>query len=334
MEMIKPGKVKAETAEKTNMRVSTGLYMLDLAIAHEDEIGMPLRTGLELYGKPESGKSSLAYYLAGRVAPTGLITLIDLEVSGRGDYIESAVSQSGFTGTVKEVEWVDGKGKGRSHEQILKVGANTLLDDQGDANALILDSMAMVQPVVEREGDIEQAFMGKRAQVLAKFTRRWLSWIRLEQDKPKLVLLVNHMLADMGSQYSPTNIDWGFVTPGGFTPKFGCSARLRMTRKETFDDGSFEATIKIDKLRYGGRHKGRLGRAIIVPGVGVSPHLTAAFDCMELELARRKNSVQIKDGEEWKNVGRLSTLFDWARAGKYEKFKPFYNALSNVKEEA
>jgi hypothetical protein len=58
--------------------------------------------------------------------------------------------------------------------------------------------------------------------------------------------------------------------------------------------------------------------------------MTAVFDCMELKYARRKNVVQIlkeKGGTEWENVARLKTMFQWARDGKVNNFKPFYERL-------
>jgi hypothetical protein len=136
------------------------------------------------------------------------------------------------------------------------------------------------------------------------------------------VILVNHMLADMGG--------YGMITPGGDALKFGCASRLRLKRTETFDDGSFEATITVDKLRHGGKAKARSGRAMFVPGVGISVGLTNAFDCMEWGHARRKNFVQVRKElgkDEWSNVCKLSELFEWARGEKSEKFEVFEERL-------
>lgn len=328
MEIIYPAIPEIDGDVPIMERALTGLYKLDLALAHEDEIGMPIRTGIELYGKPETGKSSMAYYLSGRVKKDGYVTIVDFETSGRSDYVVSAVGQAGFSGKIR---WVPRKvgDKRQTDEDMLDAGAKSLLPEYDDANAVILDSAAMVAPIAETEGKLSDANMGQRAKLLAKWTRMWVPYLNMVEE-PKLVLIVNHMLAQMGSQYDPTNIDWGFSTPGGYTIKFGCAARLRMNRKETFDDGTFEVEIRVDKLRYGGQSKVKRGRAMIVPGVGVSPALTAAFDCMDLGYARRKNYVQVldeKDGKEWKNVSRLSDLIRYVREGRVEKFEPFYERI-------
>jgi RecA/RadA recombinase len=322
---MKKGVVVIEGDMPPLERVTTHLHSLDrlMIMLNGKDPGMPVRTGIELYGSPESGKSTLAYYLSGCVKPSGKITLIDLEGGGRKEYVASAVGQSGFSGTVRRVDFVNEKGERRTHEEMLKVGANSLLDD--DVNAVILDSAAATMPILEREGDMEEQFVGRRAQVLARWARRWMAWLSTEKD-PKLVIIVNHMLQPI--------MGFGVITPGGATMKFGCSVRLHISREETFEDGSFEALIYLAKLRFGGKppkRKDRYGRAIIIPGLGVSPEMTMAFDLMDLGAANRTGGyVNILEGENKTRVAKLLTLLKWAREGKTEKFEPFREKMEEI----
>ena len=306
----------------TTARVLTGLWSVDRACAGADGTpGLPVRGGVEVYGRWETGKSSLAYYLAGRVSPTGdgRIVLVDLEGGAREDYLKIAVATSGFNGEVYRVKH-EQQGSPRTHEAILEEGADSLLND--GTWCLILDSAAMTTPTPEAEGDFDEAFMGKRAQVLAKFARRWVSHLNYVKDD-KLVIIVNHMLQDMGG--------YGKISPGGDTLKFGIHSRLWIRRKgDPFGKGAFEAEVTVEKLRFGGKYKERKGRAVIVPGIGVSPELSATFDCMALGHARRQKGsgmVQVKRGDDWTNIAKLNTLTDRVRDGKVEDFEVFYEIL-------
>ena len=318
---ITRGTVRVGGSVPTTRRILTGLWGLDQACAGAaGEPGLPIRGGVEIYGRWETGKSTLAYFLAGRVHPTGRIVLIDLEGGAREDYLRVAVETSGFKGEIYRVEH-EAKGQPRSHEEMLREGADSIRDD--DVWCIILDSAAMTQPLPEREGGLDEANMGKRAQVLAKFSRRWGPWINfVKQDK--LVIIVNHMLQDMGG--------YGKISPGGDTLKFGIHTRLWIRRKgETFGKGAFEAEIKVEKLRFGGVDKARIGRAVIVPGMGVSVELTALFDCMSLGQARRQagtGMVQfLEEGGDWVKVAKLPTLVERVREGNVSDFASFYKIL-------
>ena len=84
---------------QTIPRVSTGIYSLDVALGNPRtrELGMPLRTYYELYGNPEQGKSTLAYYLAGNFAKDKTIALCDIEGLDM-EYVVGALELSGFDG--------------------------------------------------------------------------------------------------------------------------------------------------------------------------------------------------------------------------------------------
>mgnify|MGYP001565449445 CR=1 FL=1 len=305
-------------------RAKTGLWSFDWALGDDKEMGMPLRGGYELYGDAETGKSTVAYYLAAVIDPKGTVALIDLEVAARMKYIKSAMHQAGFDGKIYYVDHENEDGTPRLHWNMLRDGVDMLLED--GVSAVILDSAALVTPVMEREEDEDKSFMGRRAQLLARFNRRWVPWIGFVKEE-KAVFIVNHLLMSFdafGGKYSP----------GGKGLKFGVIAKIWIRRAETLSDGTFLAKLKIEKFRLGGRNEGRVANIVIIPGIGVSPQLTSIFDCFTQEVARRTKGsgmVEILSGKTWKKVGKLATFVERAKAGNFETFAPFDAALSKIR---
>lgn len=302
-------------------RFISGLWSLDQSLSDQSgSVGIPLRGSVEIYGRWETGKSTLGYYLAGRVLGAGRIVLIDLEGGAREDYLKAAVAQAGFVGEIHRVEF-ESKGSPRNHEEMLKEGADELLSD--DVRCVILDSAAMTQPLPERAGDIEEAFMGRRAQVLAKFARRCLSWINSSKDD-KLLIIINHMLQDMGG--------FGKISPGGDTLKYGINARLWIHREHNLPYGAFVSEIEVEKLRFGGKNKDRKGLVAIIPGLGVSPELTAAFDCFALKKGRRQagtGMIQYEKDGQWVDIATMETVVKELLDGKRDQLTPFFEILES-----
>ena len=299
-------------------RFKTGLWSLDHALGQNGMWGAPLRSIYEIYGHPHVGKSSLSYYLAGRVQPTGKIVIADIEGTMDGAYLTSCVGQSGFHGTIKIVDYADKKGP-RHHEAMMQEAADALYDDE-TVNASVVDSLGMIQPIMEREGDLEEAFVGRRALIVAKWARRASAWLR-SASRGKATFVVNHVNPIIGGR--------GHVTPGGQALKYAASVRLMMYRAETLDetDGTFLAECKIEKLRYGGVAKERKGLVVIIPGIGISPLLTSMFDCITLGLAKREASIKAMVRGEWTSVGRIGSLLEAARNGDTGRFDVFREML-------
>ncbi len=288
-----------------------------------------MRTIIEIYGSPGSGKSSLAAFASARVKKTGKVGIMDTEGAIDPDYIETTFGRAGFEGTIKVVDYSKLKKKEkvqRPHEEMAQELADYLLDP--DFNAIIIDSLGGWRPVAEVEGDVGDAIMGRRAKAIAQFVRRCTSHMMIV-DEPKVVFIVNHRLAGMSTR--------GHYTPGGQTKTYDCAARLFMYRYDNdFKDGCFQAEIKVEKLRWGGTHKEKKAQVFIIPNVGVAPGMTAMLDCCRLGLAKRGAVVKYKatkSGETvWNSVGRIGTLIDAEREGNMKKFTPFFKLLSGVKD--
>jgi RecA/RadA recombinase len=300
-------------------RARTGLYSLDRAFASRGNLGVPLRTILELYGYTNSGKSSLAYYLSGSIAKKGNVTVCDLEAADP-EYIKGSMENAGLDGTVRIVDVVDDKGEFISHEVMLQ-DMVTSLEETG-TRAVILDSIGGIIPVAEASGDFGEANMGRRAKLVAQVSRAMNAYLRVKTE-PAIGIVINHVHSVIGGR--------GHVTAGGEALKYLAASRVMIWPTERFTETNehgeeepigFLVSGKLEKLRYGG--PGREFQYYIVPGYGVHEGASAMFDCFSLGLAKRDTTVKL-DG---KSMGYLKKdLLLYAHEGKQRKFEPFVEAL-------
>jgi recombination protein RecA len=302
-------------------RVRTGLFSLDCALSSRGDLGLPLRSLLELYGYTNSGKSTLAYYLASKATETGNAAICDLE-NADVEYIKTTMGRE-MDGDVYIVDLVDAKGGYIKHEEMLKDMVIHLAKE--DYGATILDSVGGIIPVAESTGDFGEAHMGKRAKLVGQVARSVVDILRVK-SRPSLSIVINHVLPVLGGR--------GHTTAGGEALKFLATMRIMIWSRETFtfseDDPrpiGFLVDGKVEKLRFGG--KGRSFQYYIVPGYGVHTGASAMFDCFELGLAERGATVKL-DG---KSLGYLKKdLLSYAEEGKHRKFEPFREAIQQYEE--
>jgi len=311
-------------------RRRTGLFSLDMALRNVDKLGLPLRTITEIYGYTNAGKSTLAYFLAGKVAQENRIAICDLEFCDR-EYVRVCMEHSGFNGVVALQDFSDDKGKPITHERMLLMTARELHDE--GCKAIIMDSIGAVQPNVEKnvlmddkEKELGQAFMGKRAKLVGQFARALTDALRTK-DAASSAFVINHVHSIIGGM--------GHVTAGGDTLKYMAAVRLMIWPDTTYyvdpsaptDVLGFLVSGQVEKLRYGGR--GKKFRFYIVPGYGVHTGATAMFDCLKYGLATSDAKVKIGD----KSIGYLrADLLKAAAQGNTRKFAQFEEELASAEE--
>jgi RecA/RadA recombinase len=300
-------------------RQSTGLFSLDLAVADRSDTGWPMRTITEIYGHPNSGKSTLAYYLSSVLGRNGKVVILDLEFLNR-KYIQKMYEASKFDGEVQIIDSVDIKKKGRPHEAMLTDFKLALLEP--GTRAGVWDSLSQVVPVGELTGDFGEANWGQRAKLNNQVSRA-LGGIIRNKDAESVIFGVNHTKGVMGGR--------GHTTPGGDDFKDIATVRMMLWTKKVWtisdDDKTpigFEVKGQIEKLRFGGR--GRTFQFYIVPGYGVHVGASAMFDCFEYELADQGATVKV-DGRSLGYI-RKDLLF-YALSGKERKFTVFREKLEH-----
>ena len=256
----------------TLTRIKTGLFSLDYALSNEGNLGLPLGVINELYGYTNSGKSTLSYFLAGKVAAKmgGSITIADVEMNDTQNYIPQAVTMAGYKGRVRMVDVTDDKGKLRTHEKMLMDLAKDLLKEE--VSSVIWDSvgatrsLARLSQLTDPKGEFGQAFMGKDALLVGEVAGA-LSSAMLMREAPSTAIAINHVHTVVGGR--------GHITKGGERLKYLAGTRIMIWSAEVFrqddnDDTSpvlgFLARGQVEKLRFGGR--GRKFQFYIVPGYG------------------------------------------------------------------
>jgi RecA/RadA recombinase len=302
-------------------RVRTGLLSLDVALSDKGVLGAPMRSIYEIYGYPNAGKSSLAYYLSGKLSPTQEIAVCDLEMLDIS-YLQKALAMAGYAGDVVIMDMSDDKGKIKTHEQMMRDMVDRL---DGESGAVILDSVGAIQPISEASGDFGEAFVGKRAKLVAQVSRAVSNSLRIK-ELPACAFVINHVHQIIGGR--------GHTTAGGETLKYMAAVRLMIWTEEVIKDTQEEQTLgfvaggTVEKLRFGGR--GKSFKYYIVPGFGVHQGASAMFDCFAYGLAERGSTVKI-DG---KSLGYLKKdLLEYAAQGKSRKFEPFMEIIADYEDE-
>jgi len=311
------------------LRVATGIYSVDRAVGnpYTKEWGWPLRTLAEIYGPPESGKTTIGLHMMGRIRPDSKILLACLEGIDR-NYVHNVAVNSGFTGEIEFIPYQDKKGEWMGHAQMLTDAVNRLGREM-NVSGFLLDSIAAVLPPARDDtqggGVIGEGYMMDRAKFMKDMSARIEAKL-LNRRTPAVFIGLNHVSES-------TDPRKGSQTPGGTGPKFHAAIRINLWRKEVFPPRDnqdpdwvmkgFVAEGTVEKNRFGG--KGRKFRLYIVPGRGVHLGMSAMFDACVAGLAERTKTGYIKIGNV--SHGRIGSFVRDAWEGKDESFEPFLETL-------
>lgn len=296
-------------------RIETGWNSFDKALSDQTEVGYPLGQIAEIYGSNGVGKSTFVQSLALVLAreTNSNIVLADFEGINTKLLIANAELQE-FNGELHRIQDV-------RDEKILGELLSSLGDKKKQYSVGIVDAVGSISPVSEAEGDLGDANMGRRAILMAQFSRK-TNHI-LINNPYKSVLLVNH-------QHPRIGLGFGTVTPGGETKKYAASIRIQLSRmrlrnkEETFPDGSYIIKGNVVKNRWG--LEDRDFHLFVLAGKGVHKGLTAMYDGMIAGVVSRDRTIKIKD----QNFGYLKDLITHAQAGDEDFFRPFYQALMTI----
>jgi RecA/RadA recombinase len=297
-------------------RQVTGLYSFDRAFVNANgDIGFPIGIGAEIFGATHIGKSTLTYGLAGIIANAQEknIALADFE-GFDPDFLISVLNNVKFSGNVQYLQ-------NKDDEVTLDSLIVYLYKD--DYSVGILDSVGSISPIAEATGDLGDANMGRRAFLMAQFSRKGVHLLR---EKPgKTIFVINH--------YYPTIGGRGGDTPGGEVKKFLLSVRIHVKRKfvkgkyEEYPDGSYIIEGIVKKNRWG--LKDKTFNLFVLAGKGIHLGLTAMYDCVALKKATKDKVIKIGD----KSFGHLKDIVEQAQQGNDAFFMPFFEALNTIDNE-
>jgi RecA/RadA recombinase len=301
-------------------RVITHCHSLDNSLADRaGNIGIPVRSTIEVYGGKNVGKTTFCTSLAGMIAAQlqKNITFLDWEGQSK-ETIEGILDAHNFYGSVNYMLNVGTE----TSEDTLERFVEAVTDDT--QNVAIMDSIGGFIPTAYVEGNIADSNMGVFAREMGRFTGK-LTRISLRAEEPGVVFLTNHVHPTIGSMVQ------GQSTSGGEKKKYLAHVRIDLKRAYIGNSPvnfgeSYLLKGKIDSNRFG--FSGKEFYVFIIGGEGIHVGLTALWDCViaghaKLSAKSIKDSVGVSmDGQ---NFGKFRTIFN--ERNNPEFFTPFINAL-------
>ena len=227
----------AETSSPGN--IPTGHFQLDFIIQYgmdpgrvdlhklegynpKTTLGIPLGKLIEIFGEEGSGKSSLAYRIAGYAQKLGYrVAWIDVEHSFHQNlaYINGC--------NYSELAYCDMVNRDNPEEVYYAedvIDAMIELMKQG-VGVIVLDSVANLIPKAQMEALSEKEFMGLLSRLLSKTLGKLVSYA---EKYGTLLVFINQLREKIG-------ITWGEnrTSPGGHSLHHNASLRLRMDKRDT-----------------------------------------------------------------------------------------------------
>lgn len=184
--------------------ISTGALSLDVALGVG---GLPRGRIVEVYGPESAGKTSLALsVIAQAVKGGGMGAVIDVEHAITADHIRSMGV---------DLDYIALSQPSSGEEAFQR------LDEMLDADlfdVIVVDSVAMLVPQVELDGEMTDQQVGAQARLVSKGLRRVTGKIG---NSKAVVIFINQLRMKIGQVYgNPED------TPGGKALKYNASVRL------------------------------------------------------------------------------------------------------------
>jgi len=286
-------------------RTTTGLYSLDSAFGG----GLPLGSIYEIYGYTHVGKSSLAYYLAMKIAKERKICVADFE-GFDSDYIYSTAEMADYNPDNVTIEL------NPTAEEGLTALRDSLFNEEYGAGILDTVGAMVLNEELKNEVNLEER-LGQKPKLMAKAMRQFVYVIKHNPTSVMFVLNHLHPIITLGR---------GSTTTGGVAIHNLSAARMKLSADERNERYSI-VSGKIDKFRYGG--KGKTFKFGIISNRGVHPGFTALLDCLYYGLAEKSTTIKM-DGN---SHGYLKTITDKAYEGDDSVFDPFIERISQFKED-
>jgi recombination protein RecA len=280
--------------EGGNENIPTGHFNLDFAIQYGLDastvdlsnlegydpgkpLGIPLGPLVEFFGEEGSGKSSLAYRIAGFAQKLGhKVAWIDVEHS----YKENLAKLNGCdVDTMLYSNMINPKDPDKPIYGENVFGYMIKAMEKG-VKVIVLDSVANLIPKALYEAKDEQQFMGLLARMLSQNLGKLVAHA---EKNGCLVIFINQLRKNLSVSYGDPD-----TSPGGHSLKHNASLRLKIMRKNSSD-----ADIKIpDPNKEGGEIlMGRLANVKIVKNRYAKPYTSR----IEIPIYYEKYFPKIED---------------------------------------
>ena len=230
-----------------NNYISTGSYCLNEMLTGNYRLGYPAGRVIEIYGPEGVGKSTLALHAAKEVTKKGGDVLyLDVENGLSHDYAEKI-------GVDPEHLIVSQPGNGEDAFEI----ANQMIAEE-KIPLVVVDSVALLVPRAEVEGEMDANLMGAHARLMGKGVRKMTGLLRKSKST---VIFINQLRMKIGNYGNPE------TTTGGNILKFQAWLRIdvrapRSGKVVGKGQGSMEDVVK-DK----DKEKVELGKVLRIKSI-------------------------------------------------------------------
>lgn len=209
---------KKETNPITKMSAVKPIEFVTSGVKEIDELvgGYPKARITQIYGLASVGKTSLMMYCLAEISKTAKVLYCDVENAINVERVKE------LGGDLTKIDY--------NNSSILEEVCELIRKNIGKYDVIVLDSVAMLVPQAEHDGEIGEAHVGLKPRRLGQ----WLRMIEGDLGKTDTALiLVNQMRRTM-ELYGDK-----FVLPGGLQLEFSSSLKLQLTSnsKDRISDG-------------------------------------------------------------------------------------------------
>ena len=253
--------------------ISTGSFGLNRALTIG---GYPGGRVIEVYGPEMSGKTTLALHACINAQSMGLsFGIIDMETALDEDYFRKL----GVLGE-KNVNWLcESPGTGEIAFELMIDWINA------GVKLIVIDSVALMVPKAEIEGDMGEANMGLQARMMGQGLRKVSN---LANEKGVILFFINQTRQKIGVVFGSNE-----TTPGGNALKFYSTIRIRteqvgdpITEGETIIGRFTKAFVKKNKVAA----PGKFAMVPIVWGRGIASEMELFDELLIQGIVSKKSS--------------------------------------------
>ncbi len=235
--------------DATYTTISTGSIGLDKALGIG---GFPLGRMVEIFGLESSGKTTIAIHALADAQSKGYKCLyIDAEAAFDEVYANSLGVDLDKLIVCQP----------KCGEEGLETAEKMIAS--GDAQVVVIDSVAALVPLAEIEGEMGESKMGLHARLMSQACRKLVNIIAKQNA---LVIFINQIRHKIG-------VMWGSpeTTTGGMALQFYASMRLNVTRS---------TTEKNSQVNDAGEKEGNLTTVTVKKNKCAAPFKVAQFDIL------------------------------------------------------
>lgn len=208
--------------EQGYQTISTGSLLLNDALGIG---GLPRGRIVEIFGWESSGKTTIALYAIADAQKQGLkCLLVDAENAFDPEYAAA------LGVNVENLQYCQPS----YGEQGLEVADRLMAS--GQADVVVIDSVAALVPKAELEGEMGDSKMGLHARLMSQSCRKMVSTISKHNC---LCIFINQFRHKIGVMHGSPE-----VTTGGMALQFYASIRLQVSRSITNDNTVFVGDVK------------------------------------------------------------------------------------------